>query len=229
MNDFETWGEAISSSFWELWDRFIDFVPSLIAALLVFVIGWFIAAGIGHLVRTVLEKVAINRLAQAAKIHDRLKKVGISLEFGQIIGMLVKWFLILVFLMAAADILGLSQVNEFLNRVLLYVPNVVVAVVVLLLGFWFSQFAETVVVSSAKAGNFSSANFLGATAKWAILLFSVLAALVQLNVAESLLNTLFTGLVAMIAIAGGIAFGLGGRDSANRVLEHLRKDFTKGE
>lgn len=229
MNDFETWGEAISSAFWELWDRFVDFIPSLIAALLVFVIGWFIAAGVGHLVRTVLDKVAINRLARAAKINEHLKKSGITMEFGQIIGSLVKWFLVLVFLMAAADILGLSQVNEFLNRVLLYVPNVVVAVIVLLLGFWFSQFAQTVVSSSAKAANVSSASFLGATAKWAIFVFSILAALVQLNIAESLLNTLFTGLVAMVAIAGGIAFGLGGRETANRMLERVRKDFSKGE
>lgn len=227
MTTIETWGELLVGSFQDLWLRFISFLPELLAALIVFIAGWLIAMAIERVVVLIVEKLWIEKLAERVKLNELLRRGDIKLTFGQLIGALVKWFLILVFLLAASDILGLSEVTQFLNRVLLYVPNVVVAVLILLLGIIFGRFAERVVHGSLQAAKFASAGMLAGLAKWMITVFAILAALIQLKIAETMLNTLFTGFVAMIALAGGLAFGLGGREEAQRALQQLKSDISR--
>lgn len=140
---------------------------------------------------------------------------------------MVKWFLVIVSILAAADILNLNQVTAFLNMVLLYIPNVVIAVIILLLGVLFANFTAQIVQGAVKTARLKTGHFLAAIAKWSIIVFSVLAALVQLGIAASLLQILFTGLVAMLAIAGGLAFGLGGRGHAEKIIQHLEEDLKR--
>lgn len=229
MNTLQTWGDTIVSSFQDLWIRFINFLPNLIGALLVLIIGWMVAVALGKLVAQLLKKIWLDKAIKLAKISDIFEKAGIKFEISEAIGFLVKWFLIIVSILAAADILNLDQVTEFLNNVLLYIPNVVIAVVILLLGVLFANFASNLVAGAVKTARLSTGHFLSGIAKWSIIIFATLAALVQLGIAASLLQILFTGLVAMIAIAGGLAFGLGGRDQAEKVLRNLEKDLENKE
>jgi len=135
--------------------------------------------------------------------------------------------LILVFLMAATDILKLVQVTNFLNSIILYLPNVVVAAVILAVAFLVANFVYAVVKGSTKVAGIVSATLLATVAKWAIVIFGFLAALIQLGIASSLINTLFIGLVAMLALAGGLAFGLGGKDEAAAILKKIRQEITE--
>ena len=139
----------------------------------------------------------------------------------------MKWFLILVFLMAATDILHLVQVTSFLNSIVLYLPNVIVAAVILAIAFLIGNFAYAVIKGSTKIAGIVSATLLATIAKWAIVIFGLLAALIQLGVASSLINTIFIGFVAMLALAGGLAFGLGGKDEAALILKKLRYEITE--
>ncbi len=224
----QSWLETVAGSFATLWDGFVVLIPKLLAAFIVFVIGWAIAALVGSLVARLIKVLWIEKAVEKLKVKDAFKKMGFKLDFAGLIGWLVKWFLMVTVFIAAADILGLDQITVFLNQVVLYIPHVVIAVVIVLLGVLIGTFTGEVVQKAVKASKLHSGEVIGGIAKWAIIVFSFMAALVQLGIAASLIETLFTGLVAMIAIAGGLAFGLGGRDVAEDILAHLKKDLTKG-
>jgi hypothetical protein len=227
MESVQTWGEAITLSLLNLWDRFINFLPSLIGAVLVFVAGWIVAVALGKVVEHIVKMVKVDDAMEKAGTKARFEKAGVKLNVAKFLGGLVKWFLVLVFLMAATDILQLNQVTTFLNSIVLYLPNVVVAAVILAIAFLVANFVYAVVKGSSKVAGIVSATFLATVAKWAIVIFGFLAALIQLGIAASLINTLFIGFVAMLALAGGLAFGLGGKDEAASILKKIRQEITE--
>jgi hypothetical protein len=227
MESVQTWGEAITLSLLNLWERFINFLPALVGAILVFVAGWIVAVALGKVVEHVFKMIKVDEAIEKAGTKARFEKAGVKLNVAKFLGGLVKWFLILVFLMAATDILKLVQVTNFLNSIILYLPNVVVAAVILAVAFLVANFVYAVVKGSTKVAGIVSATLLATVAKWAIVIFGFLAALVQLGIASSLINTLFIGLVAMLALAGGLAFGLGGKDEAAAILKRLRHEISE--
>ncbi len=226
MNTISDWGDVLVSSLQDIWRSFIKFIPSLLGALLILIVGWYIALLVEKIIVRLLKIVWIDNALKRIGIKDGFEKAGIKLNIAKAGGFLVKWFLFIVFIIAATEILNMTQVTEFLNGIVSYIPNVIVAVIILLLGVVFANFAHQVVKKAVEAANLLSANFLASVAKWSILVFSILAALVQLKVAANLLQILFTGLVGMIALAGGLAFGLGGRDKAKEVLEKMSRDLS---
>jgi len=222
----QTWSEVLISSFQQLWEGVIGFIPQLIIALVIFIVGWVIAVSLGRLVSQIIRAFKVDRALSAWGIEETLSKAGFRLDVGAFIGGLVRWFFIIVFLIASMDVLGLNQVNAFLRDVvLLYLPNVIVAAFILVVAAFIADTTKRIVIGSAKAADVPSANFLGGVTKWAIWVFAILAALYQLGVAGVFAQTLFTGFVAMLSIAGGLAFGLGGKETASRYLEKLRKDM----
>jgi hypothetical protein len=227
MAPVQTWGEAIASSLILLWERFINFVPTLVGALLVFLLGLIIASVIGKVVARIIRALRIDHAMERISVGEKLKKVGIDVTFSHVCGEMAKWFLVLVFLMAATDILGLAQVTGFLNSIILYVPNIVVATIILTIAFLLSGVAYTVVRGSTKAAGVMSATLLATMIKWSIMIFGLLAALIQLGIATSLVNTLFIGFVAALSLAIGLAFGLGGRDEAALILKKIREEITE--
>jgi hypothetical protein len=227
MNSVQTWGEAITVSLLGLWERFINFLPALVGAILVFVAGWIVAVALGKAVEHIVKLIRIDDVVEKAGTKGRLRKVGVDFNIAKFFGGLVKWFLILVFLMAATDILHLVQVTSFLNSIVLYLPNVLVAAVILAIAFLVGNFVYAVIKGSTKIAGIVSATLLATIAKWAIVIFGLLAALIQLGVASSLINTIFIGFIAMLALAGGLAFGLGGKDEAALILKKLRHEITE--
>ena len=227
MSPMQTWGAAIANSLLGLWGRFVSFMPTLIGSLLVFLLGLIVASIIGKVVERIVKAMRIDGAIERLAISEKLKEHGIEMNVSIILGKLVQWFLVLVFLMAATDILGLDQVTSFLNSVILYLPNVVVATIVLTIAFLLSTLMYTIVRSSTRAAGVMSATLLATLIKWAIMIFGLLAALIQLGIATSLVNTLFIGLVAALSLAMGLAFGLGGRDEAALILKKIREEITE--
>jgi hypothetical protein len=139
---------------------------------------------------------------------------------------LIKWFVIIVFLVASFDVLGLAQVNLFLQEVVLgYLPRVLAAALVLLVGGVVGDIAGRVVVTAAKTAGVASAHFAGAVAKWAVWVFAILVALSHLGIATAFSQTLFTGVVIAISLALGLSFGLGGQEAASRYIERMRNEM----
>jgi small-conductance mechanosensitive channel len=223
----QVWSDVLLNSFQSLWMGVADFLPKLILAIVVFIIGWIIAVTLGKLVSQIIGFFKVDKALQKTGIEEPLARGGLRLNAGAFLGGLVKWFFLVVFLVATMDILGLNQVNAFLRDVvLLYLPNVIVAALILMAAAIVAEALNRIVVSSARAAKLASAHLLGGVTKWAIWLFAILAALYQLGIAGAFVQTLFTGFVAMMAIAGGLAFGLGGKDAASRALEKLRRDIS---
>jgi len=222
----QTWSQVLIASFQQLWEGVIGFIPQLIIALVIFIVGWVIAVALGRVVAQIVRAFKVDRALQALGAEETLSKAGFRLDAGAFIGGLVRWFFIIVFLVASIDVLGLSQVNSFLRDVvLLYLPNVIVAALILVVAAFIADTTKRIVVGSARAADVPSPSFLGGVTKWSIWIFAILAALYQLGVAGVFAQTLFTGFVAMLAISGGLAFGLGGKEAAARYLEKLRKDI----
>ncbi len=223
MDHIQTWGEAITASLLQLWEKFFNFLPALIGALLVFLIGVVVATIFGKIVAKVIHTMKFDRF----DVSRQLKRVGFDFSISQFLGELVQWFLVLVFLMAATDILGLVQVTQFLNNIVMYLPNVVVAIVILTIAFVMGNMAYKIVKGSVRVAGVMSATLLAAISKWSIMVFGILAALIQLGIATSLVNTIFIGLVAAFSLAVGLAFGLGGREEAALILRKLREELAE--
>lgn len=215
--------DIIRESLLTLWASVAAFVPKLVAAIVVFLIGWLIAVLLGRVAFHIIKVLQINRALEGLGFKAAMERGGLKLDAPKFFDELVKWFFIIVFLMAATNIVGLTQVTEFLGVVVFFLPNVIVAALVLLIGVLLARFLEHAVRTSVKAARLASANFLATLARWSVLIFSFLIALDQLKVAPEIIRIFVMGVVAMIAVAGGLAFGLGGRDLAGEWLEDLKK------
>ena len=223
----EQWGDVLTASFQDLWRAVLYFVPNLVIALIILLLGWAIGALIGRIVGQIVKSVKLDAALESAGIGALLRRGNLSLNAGEFLGGLVKWFIILVFLVAAFDVLNLTQVNIFLQQVvLLYLPQVIVAVLILLVGGVVGYFMSKVVNASAKTAHVASANFLSTVTRWAVWIFAILIALSQLGIAARLIEILFTGFVIALALALGLSFGLGGQEAAKDTIEKIRKDIS---
>ena len=221
-----TWSSVLRESFSDLWVGVAAYIPTLVIALVIFVIGWAIGSLLGQVVSQVIKSLKIDNLLKSAKVDEVLGRAGFRLDSGRFVGDLVEWFVVIVFLVASLDVLGLTQVNAFLQQVvLLYVPQVIVAVLILLVAVMIAAAVQRLVVGAAMAAGVHSANFLGSVAKWSIWIFAVLMALYQLGIAAQLINVLFTGVVVALSLAFGLSFGLGGQQAAAGFIEKVRDEI----
>lgn len=197
----------------------ISFVPKFIAGALILIIGIIIAS---------ILKQLIVELFKAIKLESMLRRYGVpeakeEFTWTNILAEIVRWFIIVIFLIPTADVWGLPQIVTVLNTFLFYLPNVFVAAIIALVGFVFARLAHDIILASIRGVSPDTAQSIASVTRWAVTVFVILAVLNQLGVASDLIRILFTGFVAMIAIAGGIAFGLGGQNAAKDVLEDMRK------
>lgn len=218
--------EILQGPLLELWHTILAFLPNVIGAAIIFVIGMIIAVVLQRVVKQIIGFLHIDDVAQKMELQSQFERAGIQLHIGSLLGWIVKWFFIIVSLIAATDILGWKEVTDYLKQVVLFIPNVIIAVIILLAGILLANFVQNVVRSAVEAAHLMSASFLSGLSKWAILIFSFMAALVQLQIAPDLIRVLFTGLVFMLALAGGLAFGLGGKEHASQFLNRLKKDIS---
>jgi small-conductance mechanosensitive channel len=202
------------------WYGVVGFVPELVIAIIIFAIGWVLAALIERLIEGIFKTFKVDTALKSAGLEDVIERSGHKLNSGRFVGALVKWFVIVVFLIASFDVLGLTQVNLFLRDVVLsYLPQVIIAVLILMISVVIADAVHRIVIASARAAHIKSAVLLGKIAQWAIWIFAILTALFHLGIAPALIQTLFMGVVVALALASGLAFGLGGKDVAARLLE----------
>lgn len=213
-----SWGDAVFLSLSNALNSFLAAIPLVIGALIIIVIGWIIAGVLARLVTEVLARAGADRLfaEHGGQVYGaRSREIKPSVVGGE----LVKWLVRLVFLVAAANVLGLTQVSELLNDVLLWIPNLIVAAIILLVAPLLARFVRGAIEVGAGQMGFTNASLLGRIAEIAIIAFAVIIAINQIGIAANLVNTLFIGVVAALALAFGLAFGLGGRDVAGQLTQ----------
>ena len=219
METVNDWGDAVMVSATEALQNFLGFLPALVGAILILVLGWIIAGLLAALVERVLKTVGFERAANTTGISSFIQRSGSSWTASAIVAEIVKWFIRLIAIQAAASVLGLNQISQIINAILLWLPNLVVAIAIIVIGALIARFVAGLVRGTTSQMGFSNAELLGTVAYYAILVFAVIAAVDQLGIAETVVNTLLIGLVATVVLAAGLAFGLGGQQTAARITE----------
>ncbi|OGZ51623.1 MAG: hypothetical protein A3F26_01645 [Candidatus Ryanbacteria bacterium RIFCSPHIGHO2_12_FULL_47_12b] len=224
-------GEVSVRSFEEalttLANAVFGFIPQLVVALFSFIVLWIVAVMLGRLVEQVVRALKIDSVFESLGAEEVLTRGGFKLDSGAFLGGLVRWFFIVLALLVAVNILGLTEVSIFLASVVAYIPNVVIAAIFIIAAAVLGDIVQRIARGSAHAAHMPAAALIGAVAKWAIWIFALLAALLQLRIVPELVQTLVTALVAMVALAGGLAFGLGGKEHASQLIEKLRRDIRE--
>jgi hypothetical protein len=222
----QDWGDALSVAWSSVWDRIVNFFPNVLGAFLILLVGWIVAILLERLIDQLLRVIGVQGLSEKIKVEDGLKKMNIKKDLSGLIAALVKWIVLIVVFLSAAQTLNLPSVADFFAKILNYVPEVVSAAAILLIGVALANFLSSIVGGVARGADLGYADLIATLIKYAIVIFAFLAALVQLGVATVLVQTLFTGFVAFAAIAAGLAFGLGGQESARDFLDKLQKDIN---
>ena len=221
------WYDLTIEALQDLLQGFLTFTPKLIGALVVFIIGWFISIAIGKVIAEILKRLNLNRFFEKGNIKKILEKAEFKIDVSGFIGAIFKWIFVIVFLLAAVEILGLRQFGVFLTNVLDYLPNVIVAVLIFVVAVIIADILEKIVRAAVESVKVGYGNWVGMIVRWSIWIFAIFAILYQLRVAPGLIQTLLSGIVGLIVIAGGIAFGLGGKDVAAEILQNLKNKLQK--
>ena len=206
------------------------YLPQFLAGLVLLLIGLSAAA---FLKEVVLRSLAFLRVedwfSNVTGWFKTIRSEGAARGkvWSKLVAELVRWTVVILFLVPAAEAWGLPRITDILNQFLLYVPNVFVAVVIGFVGLVIANLVSDIVKNASTGLGSSSANLLSTVARYALVLFTTLIVLNQLGIAADLIRILFTGIVAMLALAGGIAFGLGGQDGAKKFLDDLRQRIGK--
>jgi hypothetical protein len=210
------WGDAIFLAVSNAINTFLAAIPQVLGALLVVLVGWIIAGLVARVASSLLQRAGADRMFAehgAAVYGSQSSQIKPSV----VVGELVKWLIRIVFLVAAANVLGMTQVSILLNQILLWIPNLIVAAVILLVAPVIARFVRGAIEVGAGQMGFTNAPLLGRIAEIAIVAFAVVIAVNQIGIAANLVNTLFIGLVGAVALAFGLAFGLGGREVAAEI------------
>ncbi|MGI9034880.1 MAG: mechanosensitive ion channel family protein [Pyrinomonadaceae bacterium] len=211
--------EAVVYSLWNALYRFISFLPALIGALIILVVGWLISGFLANLIERGLKAVGLEAAVERSGIGDFVRRSGTKMSVSGVIATLIKYFIFLIFVQAAANVIGIPQLTEIINRIILFIPNVVVAMAIIVVGSLIANFLSGLVRSSVSELGVGNPNLLATLTQYLIVGFAVIAAIDQLGIAQTLVNTLLIGLIGSAALATGLAFGLGGRDVAAQITQ----------
>lgn len=223
----QSWGDALAGSFQDLVAGIITYVPNIIVAVILFIIGWVFGDAVGLWVAKLVRALKIDRILEKLDLHRLMEQAGYRLDSGKFLGLLVKWFIILGFLVAALNVLQLNEVSNFLGEILAYIPRVIVATIILIIAAIIAEVMQKIVVASARAARVSSAELFGGITKWMIWIFAIVMALERLGLMGTFLQIFMTGIVATISIAVGLSFGLGGKEAAASFINRLRGEISR--
>lgn len=220
------WSDAMFTSLAAAMALLFSAIPKIIGFALIIIAGWFIASLIERGLAALLRSIKFNELSERAGLSSFVRKMGMNTDAAGMIGLVVKWFVRLIALVVAFDALGLPAVSDVLRQLLLWLPNVIVALVVLVIGGLAARALSNVVRGAATEADLSNADFLAKVASVVVWAFAIVVAVNQLGIATELVNTLFMAIVGALALGLGLAFGLGGRETA---AEIVRKWYGKAQ
>jgi small-conductance mechanosensitive channel len=215
-----TFTETLVASFRDAFSMILGAIPRILGFIVVVAIGWFISSILARGVGGLLRAIRFDELMQRSGIGDFLNKMGTGSDPAGLVAGLVKWIVRIVVLLVAFDVLGLPAVSDVMRQLLLWLPNLVVAIFVLFIGGIAARALGNIVRGATAEAGFANPETLSNVTKTTVWAFAIVVAINQLGIATNLITTLFTGFVAALAIALGLAFGLGGRDLASRTLEN---------
>jgi hypothetical protein len=212
------WGEAITTSMAQALSLLLAAIPRIIGFLVIVAIGWFIATLIAKAVAALLRSIRFNDMAERSGFAGFVANTGVETDPSGFVADIAKWFIRLITLVVGFDALGLPAVSDVLRQLLLWLPNLAVAIAVLILGGLAANWLAGLVRGAAAKADLGNPDLMANIARIATWAFAIVAALNQIGIARDLVNTLFMATVGAVALALGLAFGIGGRDTAAEVV-----------
>jgi len=209
--------------FESFWQNLTEISPPIFWAGLVFLTGILISRWIGNLAITFLIKIRLNQVLKRVGLEEVLSKIDTRLNAPKFLGEIVKWFFIIIFLTLALEILGLTQFSQFLEKIIGYFPNIFISALIFIIAAFLTDFSQKIVVGTLEEEKITYSKLFGRLIRWAIWLFAILAILYQLQITPLLILVIFIGMIITISITLGIAFGLGGKDLAAKILKELEE------
>jgi len=226
-NLFMDWADVTLTALQSLWRDVLGFLPNLIGAVFILLLGLIIASVLATIVSQIIRYLKIDDLLKKAEVEEYFSRADLKLDTGYFLGRLTYWFVVIAFLLAAADILNFTAFSQFLNVILAFIPNVIIAALILLATLVIAHFLNRLVVASITSAKLHYARGIGILVWWVVFIFGFLAALDQIGINITVIQSLITGLIAMLSIAGGLAFGLGGKENAKAFLDRMSSQMRK--
>jgi len=217
----------IANAIRDKYDSFAEHAPYILGAIALFLFGWILAELTSRAIIGMSKSLKLEWLADKLGLAHFLARIKSKKSSSHVIAKGVKGYLIFLFFIEATKVAKLTQIADFLGRVIGYVPEIIIAMFIMLVGIRIGNTAQALISTSLSFTKSNTANVLGIAAKGTVITFAILAALSELDIAEILIQTLFIGFVAMLTIAGGLAFGLGGKDVVKELLEAIKRIEVK--
>ncbi len=213
--------EAISESLKGTFNGFASFIPKLFGALVILLIGWLIARAIKFALSKILKAVNFDALTEKVGINGYMAKAGLKSRGSDLIAKLGYWIVMFTVLVMFFNSLGLEVVSELLNDVIKFIPNIIVACILLVIGMYLAQFVQGLSEGALKAGGFSKPGLVGKIAYGAVMFLTVTLALNQLHIGDGILDKIISIILGALGLGLSIAFGLGGQDWARKMIGEL--------
>jgi hypothetical protein len=221
------WNELIAEPVRQMLTKILNYLPVLLGALIILIVGWIIAKAIRRLINWLLVSVRFDVMADKTGISEVLKKGNLKVTAREVICGLVYWLIIIMVLIMTVDALGLPKTSDVLTSLFAYVPKVIVALLVLVVALFLASFVSGIVHTAAGNANLPSPELIAGISRWAIIIFAVTIAMEQLGIAPLLVGTAFNIILGGVVFALALAFGLGGKDAAARYLDELKNKRSK--
>jgi hypothetical protein len=218
--------EEIQINFENMRQDLANYFPSIIHALMILIAGWLIARVIQWIILRLSHSLGIDRLAQKSGVHRFLEKRGVRNGFSGILSRICFWATMLLVMVSFFNSLGMQIVSDLLNQLILFIPNVLIASVLIIIGFYLAEFVSSLVVSSLEENNFENPELIGKMVFYSIGFFTLAIALTQIGIGETIITNIVSIFFGSIGLALAISFGLGGKDWAGDIL---KKYFTNDE
>ncbi len=217
------WKNLIVEPVTQMLTKMMAYLPVLLGALIILIVGWFVAKAIKRIVDWLLKLIRFNTLADKAGISEILKKGNLEISAGEVISRLVYWLIVIMVLVMAVDALGLPKASDVLASLFAYVPKVIAALLVLVVAMFLASFVSGIVRTAAGNASLPKPEMFAGVSRWAIIIFAVTISLEQLGIASLLVTATFNIILGGVCLALAIAFGLGGKDTVAKYLEELKK------
>ncbi len=217
------WKNLVIEPVTQMLTRIMAYLPVLLGALIILIVGWLVAKAIRRLVDWLLKTVRFDSLADKAGISEILRKGDLKISAREVVSSIVYWLVIIMVLVMTVDALGLPKSSDILESLFAYIPKVIAALLVLIVAMFLASFVSGIVRTAAGNANLPKPEILAGICRWAIIIFAVTISLEQLGIAPLLVTATFNIVLGSICLALALAFGLGGKDAAAKYLEELRQ------
>lgn len=226
MDKFIEIFELFQTKFQDIGLSILNYLPNIILALIIIIIGWIIAKILSDIIRTIIRKISLDDILRKLELERILQKAGYRLNSGKFFGEIIKWFVFIGFFVVVLDILKLEQIKAFTMSILENVGNIIIALIIFVVAVIVARFVKNIAQATAKTMNVKSDEFIGSLASFIVYLLATVTILGLFNIFQNMvryIDLIVMGIIFALSLGAGLSFGLGGKEKAREIMEKIKK------